>query len=97
MRVAVHIWKTQRPPLDVRMTYAALSLFSDLYDGAQGGPQDLAVLSVVDGRLYRLSDVPDQGILADRVAAFIENLIRDISEEISPPPPRPGDQPQQQI
>lgn len=95
VRVAVHIWKTQRPPLDARMTYAALSLFPELYLGAEGGPQDFAVLSVIDGRLYRLSDVPNQSVLGERVALFIEGLISDIIEEIAPPPPRPsdGDQP----
>lgn len=97
VRVAIHIWKTQRPPLDPRMTYAALSLFPELYVEDPNGPQDFAVLSVLDGRLYRLSDVPDQSVLAGRVAAFIEWLITDISDEITPPPPRSpeGDQPSQ--
>lgn len=96
IRVAVHIWKTQRPPLDARMTYAALSLFSDLYDQHPNGPQDLAVLSVLDGRLYRLSDVADQSVLAERVVIFIENLIEDITDEISTPSTPPSDQPGQQ-
>lgn len=94
VRVAVHIWKTQRPPLDARMTYAALSLFSNLYADHPNGPQDLAVLSVLNGRLYRLSDVPDQSVLAERVVAFIETLIDDLSDEITPPSPTaPEDQP----
>lgn len=91
VRVAVHIWKTQKPPLDARMTYAALSLFPELYVGESGGPQDFAVLSVLDGRLYRLSDVPDQTVLAQRVMAFIGSLIDEIGDEIAPPgPPPPG-------
>jgi hypothetical protein len=96
VRVGVHIWKTQRPPLDARMTYAALSLFPELYAGQDDGPEDLAVLSVITGRLYRLSDVPDQTVLADRVVQFVENLIEDLTDEISPPPApedRPGDRP----
>lgn len=92
--VAVHIWKTQRPPLDARMTYVALSLFPDLYVGHLAGPEDLAVLSVIDGRLYRLSDVPDQSILAGRVTTAMEHLIEELEEEASPPPPV-GDQPSQ--
>ena len=96
-RVAVHIWKTRSTPLDARMTYAALSLFPEMYAEEQGGPQDLAVLSVLDGRLYRLSDVPDQSVLADRVMTFIEGLIAAIGDEIAPPLPRPqgGDHPGQ--
>lgn len=93
-RVAVHIWKTQRPTLDARMTYAALALFSDSYVGVQDGPQDLAVLSVIDGRLYRLSDVDDQAVLTNRVAAAIENLIEELSEDI-PPRHLPDDRPEQ--
>lgn len=98
VRVAVHIWKTQRPPLDARMTYAALALFPEMYAGEPNGPQDFAVLSVLDGRLYRLSDVPDQSVLAGRVITFLEGLISEIIDEIAPPPPRPpeDDQPGQQ-
>lgn len=95
VRVAVHIWKTQRPSLDPRMTYVALSLFSELYVDHQDGPQDFAVLSVLDGRLYRLSDIQDQGVFAERVARFIENLIEDVIDEISRRSPPPNDQPGQ--
>lgn len=91
--VAVHIWKTQRPPLDARMTYAALALFSDQYEGEVGAPQDLAVLSLLDGRLYRLSDAPDQTLVAGRLTTFIENLIEQISDDGGPPPPPTGDHP----
>ncbi len=91
IRVAVHIWKTQRPPLDARMTYAALSLFQHLYAEQDDGPEDLAVLSVLDGRLYRLSDVADQSVLSGRVTNFIARLIEDLGEEVSPPPRPPID------
>lgn len=89
---AVHIWKTQKPPLDARMTYTALSLFSDQYAATAGQPSDLAVLSVLDGRLYRLSDVPDQTVLSASVVAFLENLMGETQEDIDrrPPPPQPG-------
>lgn len=89
-RVAVHVWNTMRPDLDARMTYAALALISDLYHDEPGGVPDLAVLSVPDGRLYRLSDVPDQAVLAGRVAAAFEVLIEEISDEIRRPPSSPG-------
>lgn len=93
VRVAVHIWKTQKPPLDIRMTYAALSLFTDLYADEVGGPQDFAVLSVIDGRLYRLSDVDNPSAMAERVMIAIENLLEDIGDEITSPQPPTGDQP----
>lgn len=94
VRVAVHIWKTQHPPLDARMTYVALSLFADLYLDDPAGPQDVAVLSVIDGHLYRLSEVADQSVLAERVMAAIENLIEELGDAAPPPPPA-GDQPGQ--
>ena len=97
VRVAVHIWNTMRPDLDVRMTYAALSLFPELYAGEAGGPQDFAVLSVPDGRLYRLGDVADQTVLAEHVMAFVENLIEEINDEIAPPPVPGGGQPEQLV
>ncbi|SPU42576.1 Uncharacterised protein [Brevundimonas diminuta] len=93
VRVGVHIWKTQRPPLDARMTYAALSLFPDLYADEVGGPEDFAVLSVIDGRLYRLSDVDNPSVMAGRVMVAIENLIDEIGDEIASPQPPIGDQP----
>jgi len=93
-RVAVHIWNTKRPDLDARMTYAALSLFTDLYDNVPGGAPDLAVLSVPDDRLYRLSDVPDQSVLAGRIVASMEVLVEQIADEIRGPPlPPESDQP----
>lgn len=96
VRIAVHIWKTQHPPLDARMTYVAMSLFGDLYSDNSTGPQDIAVLSVIDGRLYRLSDVPDQSVLAERVMTAIEDLIDELGDEVPPPPP-PGDQPNERL
>lgn len=91
-RVAVHVWNTMRPDLDPRMTYAALALFADLYEDEAGGAPDLAVLSIPDGRLFRLSDVPDQSALAQRVSGVISRLIGEIREEgtFLPPPNAPG-------
>lgn len=91
--VAVHIWKTMRPDLDARMTYAALSLFEDAYDEDPDPPRDLGVLSVVDGRLYRLSDVADQSVLAAGVVRFMENLIEEVREEGPRQGPPMGDRP----
>ena len=94
VRVAVHVWKTQHPPLDARMTYVALALFPDLYGDHARPPQDFAVLSLIDGRLYRLSDVGDQDALTATVVAQIERTIRDLSDEIGRRSPEaPADQP----
>jgi hypothetical protein len=94
VRVAVHVWNTKRPDLDVRMAHAALSLIADLYDDGSGEQPDLAVLSIPDNRLIRLSDVPDQSVLAGRVVAAFEALIEEIDEEIRQAPSLPGaDQP----
>lgn len=87
--VAVHIWKTLRPDLDVRMTYAALSLFPGLYAETVGAPDDLAVLSVLTGRLYRLSDAPDQSLLASRIVAALDAKLEELGDH-RPPPPPPG-------
>ena len=96
VRVAVHIWNTRSTDLDARMAYAALTLFRDLYGDEVGGAPDLAVLSVPDDRLYRLSDVPDQAVLAGRMVDALDALIEEIGEENrrpSPQPPPGSDQP----
>jgi len=94
IRVSIHIWNTKIPSLDARMTYAALSLFAELYEDEVDGPLDLAVLSVPDNRLYRLSDVPNPAVLAARVVALVEALVEEIGDEIRRPSFPPGpDQP----
>lgn len=94
-RVAVHIWNTKWPDLDARMTYAALYLISELYDDEADGRPDLAVLSVPNNRLYRLSDVADQEILAGRLVAAFEALIEEVGGDdrqlpTSPSPDQPS-------
>lgn len=85
--VAVHIWKTLRPELDARMTYAALALFPSIYAGQANAPDDLAVLSVLTGRLYRLSDVPDQSLLAARIVAALDSRLEELGDARPPVPP----------
>lgn len=85
--VAVHIWKTLRPNLDARMTYAALSLFPPVYAGHGNAPDDLAVLSVLNGRLYRLNDVPDHSLLASRVVAALDARLEELGGGRPPAPP----------
>lgn len=80
--IAVHIWNTAKPDLNARMVYAALALLPDLYeDESTSPPDDFAVLSLPDGKLYRLSDVGEYGLIAKRVVSSIEELISDIIGE----------------
>lgn len=88
LTTAVHIWNTARPPLIPRMVYGALSLFPALYDG-DNAPDDLAVLSLREPRLYRLSEATDHSVLGARLVTQIERIISEISEELElPVPPR---------
>jgi hypothetical protein len=87
--VAIHVWNTGTVGLSPAMTYAALALAASRYDGDHR-PDDLAVLSLPEKRLYRLSDVPDQNRLAAIVAANIDRLFETVRDEILAPPVQPG-------
>lgn len=91
--VAIHLWNTGTVELSPRMTYAALTLIRSAYEG-DTAPDDLAVLSLPDNRLYRLSDVPDQSRLAAIVAGNLDRLFQSVREEVAgptvPPEIRPG-------
>jgi hypothetical protein len=91
--IAVHLWNTGTVDLAPRMVYAALFMASAAYDGGVI-PDDVAVLSLTDGRLYRLSDVADQSRFAGVVAANLDQLFESVREEIGgpivPPEIRPG-------
>ena len=85
--VAVHIWNTGKPQLDVRMTYAALSLFTEVNDNS---PDDIAVLSLRNSVLYRRNEVPDHS----EIALNVIDRLDDIFDEIQHPPERPSIQDQ---
>lgn len=72
--VAVHIWKTANPALDARMTYAALALVSEAYESVGNSPDDVAVLSMIDGRLYRLSEVAGYAPIGHAMANRLDDL-----------------------
>lgn len=90
--VGVHIWNTATPALTPRMVHGALSLFPDLYGEMSNRPDDLAVLSLRGPRLYRLSEAGRYAGLGASLASRIEDLLRDVREELGLPPPedRPG-------
>ncbi|MBN9314756.1 MAG: hypothetical protein J0I99_03380 [Devosia sp.] len=81
-RVAIHLWNTKLPPLDARLTRAALSLFPGLYEGLD----DLAVLSLRNGQLVLLSEDAD----AATIGANVVEALEDIFIEIRSGGTRPG-------
>jgi hypothetical protein len=91
--VAVHIWNTAKPDLDVRMTYAALSLFPPLYADQERRPDDVGVLSLPDLQLYRLSEVEDQTEIGLRLVRRIDDIFEEIRREPAKPGAPPKDLP----
>jgi hypothetical protein len=90
--VAVHLWNTASPALSPRMVYAALSLFEPLYAASDKRPNDLAVLSLREPRLYRLSEAGRFAGLGASLADRIEEMMRDVTNELDLPghEDRPG-------
>jgi len=86
--VAIHVWNTGTVQLSERMTYVALELIASSYD-EHTAPDDLAVLSLPDRRLYRLDSVPDQGSLAALVAADLDRTFEGVRDGMTTPPPAP--------
>jgi hypothetical protein len=93
--VAVHVWNTAKPDLSPRMVYAALSLFPALYAEGEMPPDDLAVLSLREPQLYRLSEAGRYAGLGASLASRLEDLLRQVREEIGLPPTgdKPDDRP----
>jgi hypothetical protein len=93
--VAVHLWNTLRPPLSPRMVFAALSLFPAVYAERGHAPDDLAVLSLREPRLYRLSEAGPFAAFGSGLATRVEELFRRVRDELGLPPAteRPGDRP----
>ncbi|MDR3486657.1 MAG: hypothetical protein P4M05_17360 [Bradyrhizobium sp.] len=95
--VAIHVWNTTRTELDVRMTYAALSLFPSLYALQEVRPDDIAVLSLPNSRLYRLSEVENQTEIGRRLIRRLDDLFEEVRREperpIAPRRDRPATPP----
>lgn len=91
-KVAVHIWNTATPDLTARTVYAALSLFPELYEGASV-PGDLALLSLREPHLYRLSEAGRYAGLGASVAEGVAEGFRQARSALNLPPV--GDQPPQ--
>ena len=80
-KVATHIWNTKSVDLDQRMTYAALSLFPELYASHDARPDDLGVLSLPDSALYRLSEAGDYSEVGRRLVRRLDDLFNEVSHE----------------
>jgi hypothetical protein len=78
--IAVHVWNTGIK-LSPRMTYAALALAQSAYT-ERSPPDDVAVLSLPDFKLYRLSDVPDPMRLARVIAVGLEGVFESVRDEL---------------
>ncbi len=91
LQTAVHIWNTKKPPLNKQLVGAVLSLFPEVYS-ASSAPDDLAILSLRDRRLYRLSEMENTEKITSAIVTGIENIIEDessIGPSPSLPPPGP--------
>jgi hypothetical protein len=77
-RVAIHAWNTATPDLQSRLVSAALALFQDL---PPDGPDELAVLSVRSGQLYRVRTPEAFEGLAHRIAEHIEDVFNELRDE----------------
>lgn len=84
--VAVHIWNTVQPRLLPEMTYGAISLFRPLYEETDNAPDDLAVLSLREPELYRLSEAGGYADMGADLVARIESTVREVSDELDLPP-----------
>ena len=82
---AVHIWNTKAPDLERRFVLGALSLMLPLYGNGNNVPADVAVLSLRDGELFRLSGSPDMTAFGTAVAAFISQLLKDETKKAGIP------------
>lgn len=82
---AVHIWNTGTPDLAPRSVYAALSLFPDIYDDHENIPNHLALLSLRNSQLYCLSEASDHSAIGLNLVGNLEEVFRDVREELGLP------------
>lgn len=67
------------------MTCGTLSLFEPLYDDFENAPDDLAVLSLPDSTLYRLSEASEYAAIGAGLVERIEDIIREVRDELGLP------------
>ena len=84
-KTAVHVWNSKKPQLNPRLVYAALSHFPSLYANRSDRPDDLAVLCLRTGTLFRISQAEEFASIGPRLLSSIEDLFRQVKEEPKPP------------
>ncbi|WP_234050144.1 MULTISPECIES: hypothetical protein [unclassified Xanthobacter] len=87
-QTAIHIWNTIHPDLVRNFVHGALYSISTAYVGVDGRPADLAVLSLRDGNLYRLSEARDARRLGESLSTGIGIELRGIRTELGIPEER---------
>jgi hypothetical protein len=86
----IEIWNTMQPPLSQGPTYAALSIAAEAYASQGIELENIGLLSLQNPvRLYLLTDVPRQTVIAATLVSRFEEMIR----SPQPPRPRPEDRP----
>lgn len=79
-RVLVHLFNTGSPSLIRRLVYSALRIVRPLYDEGGVTIDDVAVLSIPDRELFRLSEAP-VSLLPDRFVASVERMLGDARDQ----------------
>ncbi len=73
-RIAIHLWNTKKPNLDLRLTRAALALFPP----ADVSLDDVAVLSLRSLQLIRLGVDTEVSVVAERMIDALEEIFLDL-------------------
>jgi hypothetical protein len=94
-RVAFHLWNTKTTDLKPDVAYATLALLPELYATDPLRPTDFAVLSLLEPKVFRLSDRAVTPLDIARIIGPIERAMREIYDERDGPPPpgQPGPHP----
>jgi hypothetical protein len=82
---AIHVWNTASPELSPRIIYAALSNFTDPYSVHKNTPDDIGLLSLRNSEIYYLSEAADHSELVLNINLHLEEVFRDIKEELGAP------------
>jgi hypothetical protein len=92
-KTAFHIWNTKKPELDPRMMFGSLSLFVGSYREIPEAVNDLAILSLRNSELYRLSQVPDHRATGMATIQRLERIFQEVQSELRSHSPSLGDRP----
>lgn len=100
VQTSIAIWNTKEPKLIQTYVQGALHLAATAYANVENQPQDLAVLSLRNGVLYKLSDAREAKRIGENLATAIDIELRRLRAELgpasehrrpSPPPPPPAE------